>query len=73
VGIVGRTLQLAQSKQRVRQIDMNEYIAKKEFQQPKQDEVGLIELSGHVVVIEKLGIQPVLLRHSLAQLVGPYK
>jgi hypothetical protein len=32
---VGRTLELAELKQRVRQISMKEYIARKEFQGPK--------------------------------------
>src|SRR5580658_5882456 len=67
---VGRTIELAEQKQRIRQIPMKGYIARKDFQRLKQNGVGFVEFPSHVTVKDKLDIQPVLLRHAVAQFVG---
>src|SRR5271163_3651006 len=67
---VGSKIELAEQKQRVREIPMKEDIARKEFQRPKLNGVGFVEFSSHITVIDKLDIQVALFRRSVAQLVG---
>ena len=54
---VGRTIELAELKQGVRQIPMKGNFARKELQRPNYNGVGVVEFPSYVTVKDKLGIQ----------------